>query len=272
MKEENYKKVRTIFTQLGLSQIQFEIYLTLLSASNKLSAKEISEIINIPRTSIYHTVEHLIEMGLITQTIKGKSRKFSAGDPIMLDYIISNKIYNLDNEKKKYLSISHEIKSAIESLNQINVTENTIKNSSVEFYEGKQAVMNIHSLAINSREVRAYVNGAEVVKYFPGNNFMKFTNAAKNRKIEIWDIHQDTQQIREFLRANNLPQSYHIKLLPKDVSLKTMDYLIFDDSVAIIEAGQNFTVVIIKSESIYETTKTLHKLLWDLLPDPAKIP
>lgn len=266
-KVNNFENAKVIFNKLGLSNIQFDIYISLLKIAKPIGANEISKIVNIPRTSVYHNVRELTRYGLILQYVEGRSKKYKSEDPLVIQSIIDNEIEKIKNQRERFEIISSKLPMLISELNEVNKLKGT-QDTTVEFYEGKSAVTNIHSLSVNSKEIRAYVNGADVVKYFPGNNFQKFTEAARSGSVEIWDLHVDTEITRKFIQEVKLPASYHIKLLPKDTIINTMDYLIFDNSVAIIEVQQKFTVIHIKSHTIYENAREIHKLLWDLLPDP----
>ena len=71
---------KKILQEVGLSQKEIEIYLTLLRAEN-LTASKIAEKTGIYRPNVYDNLESLIEKGLVSFVISDRVKHFRAEKP-----------------------------------------------------------------------------------------------------------------------------------------------------------------------------------------------
>lgn len=252
-----------ILEQIGLNQLLVDLYKS-IRIFGPLSVLELSKILRKPRTTVHQNVSTLINKGLVYKTIRGTKKLLIASDPSKIWVLVEEKKIELKNEKAELIELKNLLPNYLNQFVNTNlVTE--LPATRVEYYEGKDAVLRIHDLALESGEVRAYVDGKSVVQTHPGNNFKKFWAAAESEKAEIWDIFMDSKEIQEFINKNTLPEKYHIKILPSDINISAMDYLIFADSIAIIQGGNNPNVVHIKNKLLHDNAKALHNLMWRLL-------
>jgi sugar-specific transcriptional regulator TrmB len=89
----NRAKLLELFTKMGFSQTEFEVYL-LLSVKGKLKAKEIAERLNITTAYAYRILTHLHQKGTVVLT-RDRGFCFSAKS---IDRVISVQI--VDNQRK----------------------------------------------------------------------------------------------------------------------------------------------------------------------------
>lgn len=89
--------------------------------------QRITKKVDIPRTTIYNTLNHLYEKGLVSKIIKDNVTHFEASDP--------KKLIDSLNQKKEFLE---KVLPGLEGL------KNSIKeSSSVEIYEGFKGLSTI---------------------------------------------------------------------------------------------------------------------------------
>ncbi|MCA9385077.1 hypothetical protein KC717_00350 [Candidatus Dojkabacteria bacterium] len=72
--------IRPIFENLGLSEEQAVIYMTLLKAG-RMRMIDVAKETEIPRTSCYEYVPKLIELNLVQEIMQGKSKFYQATSP-----------------------------------------------------------------------------------------------------------------------------------------------------------------------------------------------
>src|SRR3954465_15858981 len=88
---------------LGLSEYESEIYVTLQNRGS-LHVKDISKYSTLPRTAVYPPLEKLLKTGLVSLTVFGKRKYYSA--------IPTNNLKDVFEEKRQL------IESAISELNE----------------------------------------------------------------------------------------------------------------------------------------------------------
>ena len=99
MKKEKYieKMVR-----LGISERETRVYLALLE-KRELTALEIHQLTNVPRTKVYETIPRMILRGMCIEKKMGRNKKYQAVEPRrVLNNLI--KVYESELEEKKKLA------------------------------------------------------------------------------------------------------------------------------------------------------------------------
>lgn len=257
------KKIEQKLQKIGINDNLISTYKKIYS-TGPISVLELSKLLNKPRTTVHQNVENLINKGLVYKIVTDKKKFLAAADPSRIAIIVKERELIIDSELREIQALGAVLPEYLAQFSNQNIATD-LPQTRVEYYEGKDAVLRIHDLALESGEVRAYVDGKSVVQTHPGNNFKKFWTAAENGKTEIWDIFMDSKEIHDFMDKNTLPEKYHIKILPSDINISAMDYLIFGDSIAIIQGGNNPNVVHIKNKLLHDNAKALHNLMWRLL-------
>ena len=83
-------KAKKVLLQLGLSESEISVFLTLLQ-SEPLSVQDISRASGINRVTIYAALDSLEKRGLVAETKKGMRRLFVAERPEELKTIVEEK-------------------------------------------------------------------------------------------------------------------------------------------------------------------------------------
>ena len=140
--------------EFGLSDKESLVYLELLKLG-KINLQELAKKIDLPRTTIYNTLNYLYVKGLISKIVKGNTTDFEAADP--------SKLMDTINQKKEILlSILPELEGLKKQLSE---------SSNVEIYEGFKGVSTI-LLDIFKKKQQTYYFGSysksvEVLKHLP---------------------------------------------------------------------------------------------------------
>lgn len=169
----------------GLSEKESKTYIACLELGSSL-ASEISLKSNLPRTLVYDLLERLINLGLISYTIKDHKKYFTAVNPKELLRIIK--------EKEKSIK---EILPRLEILQKIK----GIKRPRVNIYEGKEgmkAIMN-DILRSGAKEIICYGSSRSSYEIIPA--FIKDWHKKRiAQRINMKLIYNDTKQARRKTR------------------------------------------------------------------------
>jgi len=255
------KNVLTYLKQLGLSQTEAKLYITLLK-SGPLTVASLAEAARINRTAAYSHINSLLEKGIIAKT-KGSANRISAVSPDSLHYLIEQKEIQIDLLKEKFPSIIMALNSTISPTTPISHGE-------MKYYKGRNGVKKIYEEALKSEELRTYFNNKVIKKALPENEKLFLSALKRNTKIKLKEIVQNTLGSKElamdFLRKQGTNRCFY-KFLPEGVSLSTTNILIYEGTVAIIDVRNQISGVILKNQNYFESSKEIFDLLWRLLPD-----
>ncbi|MBT3230751.1 HTH domain-containing protein [Candidatus Uhrbacteria bacterium] len=107
------KELRAYLQELGLSNKEIDIYIAVLGYG-KISATHLSKLTNIHRTTIYSSIQNLINMGFIIEELGGSKRYFLPNSPESL-----SNIYKVEQEslQKKKTTVNAVIQAAKDLLN-----------------------------------------------------------------------------------------------------------------------------------------------------------
>ncbi|MDQ6985557.1 MAG: helix-turn-helix domain-containing protein [Candidatus Dojkabacteria bacterium] len=89
-----------LLSKLYISEIEATIYISLLD-SGLISITDIAKRTGIPRTTVHENIGKLLEMGMVTYAIHGKTKKIAPEPPNKLKVIIADKLANIENNRKE---------------------------------------------------------------------------------------------------------------------------------------------------------------------------
>lgn len=260
-------KIEEYFRQLNLSEEETKIYLALLKTS-PVTVKELARATKILRTSIYDYIDLLIEKGLVSKLVKGSKSLVAATNPEeSLQYLIEHEKVRLSVQLEEK---THQLTALQDSLSNILPMLPQWQDSGeaeVKHYKGKNGVKKIYEEALKAKEVRSYVNLSEMGGVFPENSDI-FTNAFKhNRELKMFEIFEDSLQSKIAIQSQANNERFFYRFFPSNITLHSIDTLIYDNSVAIINVRNQITGVIFQNTDYYNSSKDLFDLIWNVLPN-----
>jgi sugar-specific transcriptional regulator TrmB len=247
--------LKKTFEKLGLSPMAHEVYTQLLE-KGPCSARQISERINIPRTSVYDHLSILINKGLVTEIRSDNKRLFNVDDPKNLPKLIEESIQSLKDERDH---VSHILPTLLKQSSSI---EPKIRLFSG--VEGVRHVLNDFKWQQNLDTMSMWPI-AEMISLL-GRDFFDDLNRRRikqNISIRgIWphgkgaDIksHPFMGSGREFLRE--------IREAPKNMHWN-MGYWIYGDKVAFISSKKEVFGFTIHSKEFAEVMKVQFESVWN---------
>jgi len=157
--------------EFGLTDKEALVYLELLKLG-KINLQELAKRVDLPRTTIYNTLNYLHVKGLVSKIVKENVTYFEAVEP-------SRMIDSIDQKKEILLSVLPELESL---KNQI------MESSSVEIYEGFKGVSTILLDVFNKKQQTyyfgSYSKSVEVLKHLQEHfRTLRFPRKNSNRQM-----------------------------------------------------------------------------------------
>nr|MBA4405591.1 hypothetical protein [Nanoarchaeum sp.] len=235
--------------KFGLSEKEAKVYLASLELGDS-SASEISLKSNLPRTLMYDILERLIELGLISYSIKDNKKYFNAASPKELIRILKEK--------------EEVIKEILPLLEEIHKTEG-IKRPKVEIYEGKEGMKTVMNNILRSdiKEFFAYGSSRSSFEIIPA--FIEEWHKDRiKRKITMNILYNNTKEARERVKTWTKSLEYvNFKFMPIELESLTAT-LIYSDNVVLQSWTKEPFAVVIESKNMAENQKRYFKELWKI--------
>jgi len=246
----------TSLNKLGFSNNESKIYLELLKTS-QLTAGKIAKRADLPRATVYSALDGLIHKGLVSVSLAGRVKYFTAESVSVLKNMIQQ-----EDEKIK------QKKQALEELiPQIHQLEQQIDRPEITFYEGKKAV---ESLLISTASRNKHIYEIGDWRVF-GPTQPKFTQARvlKGNQIDLIALDSDIARVETKNDEKFLRRQY----LVKDEGLEIPAMLaVGDDHLAIFTWEKDNPIGIkIRNRKIIKTLQSLFYLaIKNLKPEQTK--
>jgi sugar-specific transcriptional regulator TrmB len=250
------KKIIDYLQQLGLSEIEARLYQGLLELGPS-TVMELANYTRIKRITSHFGLESLIQQGLITQIRQGARRKVIIEDFSRFKYLIEKKMEGAKQLHKKLPEIIKTINLSYPKYKQM-------KKIQIRYYEGKEKLRLVYQEILKANRIHSFVNMNKIISTFPENPKLFKEAFQKNKKLEMWEILEDSRSAKDCL--NNLNSKYHYCFIPEKMSLSEMDLIIFDNNIAIIHLNiTNPTGIIVGSKACARGLLGIHKIVWELL-------
>jgi hypothetical protein len=153
--------------------------------------------------------------------------------------------YIIEQEKNLTKIKEDELQSLISNAHEIVGKVKQKSQNEVRYYEGFDAVRRVYDKILKAKEIRSYAHLNKIYEYFP-ENVKKFAEGCKSG-TKLWDFQSFDEITPKMIKDNKHQKNYFYKILPKKFMIDSMDYLVFNDSVAIIDIlDENPTAIVIK--------------------------
>lgn len=240
-------KEREILMQIGLSENESRIYLSLLS-SGSLSAYEIASKTGIYRPNVYDKLETLIKKGLVSYVIKNSKKYFTAAEPEKIEEYLNEEAEKIGQDKEKLKTIMPQLSAMATSLKIP---------TKVEVFEGKEGLkVFLRDISRTTKEV--LITGIDDARYnetLP--TFMpKYFKELKTKKIKERVITADRPDIFQYKAATTT-----YRFLPEKEFNPTNTF-IYANKIAIVNWDIPPTVIRIENKNLASTYRQHFEHLW----------
>jgi sugar-specific transcriptional regulator TrmB len=236
-------------TKFGLAEKEARVYLASLELGEAL-ASEISLKSNLPRTLIYDLLERLIDLGLISYSIKENRKYFLASSPKELIRAIKEK--------------EEIIKNTLPQLENLEKIKGT-KRPKVEIYEGQEGMKTVMNNILRAKvnEFLAYGSSRSSFEVIPA--FMEEWHKQRiKNKVTMKIIYNNTKEAKEKLKTRTESLKYtNYRFMPIELESPTAT-IIYKDKIVQQSWTKDPFAVVIESEEMAENQKRYFEELWKL--------
>ena len=226
------KHIKRIIEEIGISEMEYEIYTTLLKLGES-TVLEISKSSGIPRTTVHQNVDKLLKKGLVSQIVTSSRRKLVAEDPETLYRIFSDRKISVIQKKNELENLDHLFPDIISNLQGIIAQSKKTPGIKLKYYDDIDQIRSLYDEIVQSKEIRTYVNLSQLKNFFPEND-VKFYKALE-RGTHIWDLAIGKTSPNDFYQQNlGKFENYHGHLIEHEESTSYMDYLMYDGKISIV--------------------------------------
>jgi len=236
--------------EFGLSDKEIKVYLALLPLGS-IKLQELAKRIDLPRTTIYNTLNYLYTKGLISKIVKGHVTYFEAVNPDKL-------IDTLNQKKEIILSVLPELE---------NLKKEIKESSGVEIYEGFKGISTILADIFKEKQQTyyfgSYSKSVEILKHLPEHFRVLRINKKIPAKIVIDPYDEETFHKASYKKITEMRFADSLKEFPCMI-------FIYGNKVAMYAVKGELVGVIIKNKEFSEAMKLIFNLYW-VQGRPAKL-
>ncbi|MGH7203203.1 MAG: TrmB family transcriptional regulator [Candidatus Levyibacteriota bacterium] len=259
------ESIITYLEQLGLSEIEAKLYLTLLQ-TGPMSIRDLAQTVEIKRTTAYFYVDQLLDKGLLMKLVRGSKKLVAAEDYKALEMLVGKKV-----------AAAKEMQTNLDDIITLITTSLPQKRdegeAEITYSKGNQALKRLYEEALKGKELRVYANLEELEDLFKANNFLQeyqvYEKALlKNKYLKIYEIIANTPGSIENFNIDQTAKTerYFYKYMPADAGVTAPGILMYDNTVAIVNGKENFSVVVLRSVDYYINSVRLFDFIWKVLP------
>jgi len=239
-----------VLTKIGLSAKEAKVYLAALELG-KASIQDIAKKAGINRTTTYVMITELEKRGLVNPLKVGKRNYFAAQSPDTILDILKKEKQEIENKEREIKEILPELKSVY------NVAPGKPK---IQFYEGEAMFEKIAEdiLGSGAKEILEIYNADLLPKTFSILEKTGFDKKRKELGIKSKSIY--TRSAGRFKNPLELTEELFIE---QEKFPFWSNIFIYANRIGIASLKGDMMGVIIESEEISETMKSLFKLAWE---------
>ena len=231
-----------VLKEYGLSEKEVKVYLAILPLGS-INLQEIGKRVDLPRTTIYNTLNYLVSKGLVSYITKKGVRFYEGADP--------NKLMDKLNEKKELLN---SILPGLESLKK------TIKeSSSVEIFQGSTGLVTILSDVFKKKQQTYYFGSYSLSKEILKHQPEHFRTIRLERRIPAKIVIDKYEEVifhkREYKKITEMRFNDSLKDFPCMI-------FIYGKKVALYTLKRDLIGVIIYNEQVAEAMKLIFDMYW----------
>lgn len=236
--------LKKLFHSLGVDPKEASIYLSALeTGSSPVSA--IASKARMNRVTAYGILEKLVKKGMVNFMIKHRVKYFHATDPELL--------------LKEFQKSVSDFKKALPDLKRL---YGETPHPRVNYFEGVEGIKTIYQDTLTAKtEILNFCNSREIREFWPEYDHEYVAERVK-RKIYLRGI-APGDEYGEKVRAEDSRMHREIRLIPEKDYNFSNDVNIYDDKVAIISFRYEPIGMIIESEEIASTQRTIFEMVWD---------
>jgi sugar-specific transcriptional regulator TrmB len=239
--------IEAILADLGLTKNKGVVYLAVLETGSG-SVVEIAKRAELPRTTVHEILQGLVNLGLVSFVIKGRTRIYNAETPNKLKTLLKEKERKLENVLPELFSL-------------LNTSGEKPR---VRFYEGVTGIKTVFEDTLTVKnKILCGILSMQDLYVIPGRDYMDdYVKRRVAQGIKLKVIRSEAKEIAETWPASH-EENRELHYAPKEMIFPMTIYL-YDNKVGIIGTQKENFGMIIESSDFYLTQKNLFDVLWQV--------
>lgn len=231
----------------GLNSKQASVYLALLELGRS-SAPAISKKSGVKRPTTYVILQELRQKGLLIEIPKKSKTLFIAKSP--------QDLIDVRNEETR------SIRAAMPEIMALYNAKS--EKPKVRFYQGEKEVLDLYHKEIFQEKEIWFVSAIGSIPEQILKSIERHLPSIKKGEAVIREIQQD-EPVSQNFRKQHEGEFYQIKTAPKNFRLPT-DNALYGNKVAIFSYKADPLAVVIESEDVVTTYRSLFEMAWSSIP------
>ncbi len=236
---------KEILREFDLREAEVSVYINLLKKGES-TAQEIARISEIPRTTVYHILDRLLNKGLVGSVTKKSITYFQANHPKVI-------IQQLEDKKKRLETVLPQINSLIGTIRE---------KPKATIFEGVKGIRSVLEDVLEAKqEILHYGDISSLTNALPFV-FPLFIVKRVGKKIPIRIIGKKEDIHNKLIRSQKKELRKFV-FVPDKFAFKS-NIFIYNTKVAILMLSKEpYYAIVIDNEEFYETQKINFELLWN---------
>ncbi len=239
--------IKSVLSKLGLADKRADIYLACLE-SRGLTAYAIAKRIGLKRPTVYDILNTLMKEGLVYVSFKKNSKCYYPAEPEIL--------------LKKLKKREKELNEVMPFLNSLYNKPNS-KKPIIKYYEGVEGIKEMYDDSLASLkkgdEMLVYC-GQDVLNYLP-KYVDQYVEQRVKKGIRVRGIYKKTKELQYYMK-NNKEQLREVQIVNEELFTLNNEINIYNNKLAIASYNKEFFGILIESEEIYRSQRTIFELAW----------
>lgn len=241
----------TELKDLGLLEKEAKIYLAALEIG-RATADQLAKHAKIVRPTTYLQIKSLMEKGLMSTYEEGKKTYFAPESPELLKRFLARQKDSLDVKERDLGNLLPELLRQFDSAGERPV---------VRFFPGKEGVATAREKVLTTKDKKIYVifSPEKLSRIFG----QKYLNDYSERRKNLGIHSQGIYTYKETFDPAMLDELTERRSFRPDALPLTVDIFIFDSKIAILSLEGTMFGLIIESNHIAASFRTIFNFLWD---------
>lgn len=242
-------KISMLYKQLqdaGLNETEAKIYLATLELG-QTTVSRIARKAGIKRTTVYLSLESLKEKALISAIKKYNKTSYYAEDPRNLERIMEERKQRVSNLIPKLLSFTNLID----------------KKPEIRYFDGEEGIKGVvmDSIKHGTKEILSFFSETYISDFSEQFYEDVYRPARIKNKISGRALTPDIPKMKS-LASHDATSLRQTKFLPHNLFKINIQIMLYEkNKVSIISFKEKFALII-DSQSIYESFKSIFETLW----------
>jgi HTH-type transcriptional regulator, sugar sensing transcriptional regulator len=249
------KTITDSLVLLGLDRLSIRFFLSSFKLG-PANIPEIAKLAHLKRSTAYLLAKQLLSKGFLLEDHKLYANKIYAIDPEKLLQLVANKQRQLRRQEIELENTLPEIRSLYQA------SEIRPK---IHLFEGNTGLLQVWQDILSAKtEILLWTNQQTENLFFGPANHEKFIKERLAKKIPIRVLATANLESQD-LKTTDTEYLRQTKILPDTAKFSCETY-IYDHKIAILDYNKDIIGIIIESDPIAASYKSIFETTWNLLP------